>query len=129
MTKSYRLHYHSLQRLVTTYCMTEIWKASTVILIPKPDKDIFQCTLYRPISLLCPVVNVLETLILPNVNAHLPPAAPNGTAYKRCSCHSGLKLLCKLCRTSPPPVMGARFTVFWACRPCGPAGAAAHKSG
>ena len=26
-------------------------------------------------------------------------AAPNDTAYKRWSCHSGLKLLCKLCRT------------------------------
>ena len=48
--------------------------------------------------------------------------APNDTAYKRWSCHSELKLLCKLCRTSPPPAMGARFTVFWACRPCGPAG-------
>ena len=55
--------------------------------------------------------------------------APNDTAYKRCSCHSGFKLLCKLCRTSPPPAMGARFTVFWACRPCWMAGAAAHKSG
>ena len=44
------------------------------------------------------------------------------TAYKRWSCHSGFKLLCKLCRTSPPPTMGARFTVYWACRPCGPAG-------
>ena len=48
--------------------------------------------------------------------------APNDTAYKRWSCHSGFKLLCKLCRTSPPPAMGARFTVFLACRPCGPAG-------
>ena len=48
--------------------------------------------------------------------------APNDTAYKRWSCHSELKLLCKLCRTSPPPAMGPRFTVFWACRPCGPAG-------
>ena len=38
--------------------------------------------------------------------------APNDTAYKRWSCHSGLKLLCKLCRTSRPPAMGARFTVF-----------------
>ena len=27
-----------------------------------------------------------------------------------CSCHSGFKLLCKLCRTSPPPAMGARFS-------------------
>ena len=48
--------------------------------------------------------------------------APNNTAYKRWSCHSGHKLLCKLCRTFPPPTMGARFTVFLACRPCGSAG-------
>ena len=48
--------------------------------------------------------------------------APNDTAYKRGSCHSGLKLLCKLCRPSPSPAMVARYTVFWACRPCGPAG-------
>ena len=48
--------------------------------------------------------------------------APNDTAYKRWSCHSGLKLLCKLCQTSPPPPRGTRFTVFWACQPCGPAG-------
>ena len=49
-------------------------------------------------------------------------SAPNDTAYKRWSCHSKLKLLCKLCRTSPPPAMGARFTVLWACRTCGPTG-------
>ena len=47
---------------------------------------------------------------------------PNDTAYKRWSCHSGLNLLYKLCRTFLPPAMGARFTVFWACRPYGPAG-------
>ena len=45
--------------------------------------------------------------------------APNDIAYKRWSSHSELKLLYKLCRTSPPTAMGARFTVFWACRPCG----------
>ena len=28
-------------------------------------------------------------------------SAPNDTAYKRWSCHCGLKLLCKLCRTRP----------------------------
>ena len=38
--------------------------------------------------------------------------APNDTAYKRWICHSGLKLLCKLCRAFPPPAMRARFTVF-----------------
>ena len=58
--------------------------------------------------------------------------APNDAAYKRWSCHSGFKLLCKLCRTSPPPAMGARFTVFLgmpAMRTRWMAGAAAHKSG
>ena len=58
--------------------------------------------------------------------------SPNDTAYKRWSCHSGFKLLCKLCRTSPPPAMGARFTVFLgmpAMRTRWMAGAAAHKSG
>ena len=48
--------------------------------------------------------------------------APNDTAHKRWSCHIGYKLLCKLCRNLPPPAMGARFTVFWASRPCGPTG-------
>ena len=38
--------------------------------------------------------------------------APNDTAYKRWSCHSGHKQLCKLCRALPPPAIGARFTVF-----------------
>ena len=46
---------------------------------------------------------------------HLKRAAPNDTAYKRWSCHSGLKLLCKLCRTSPPPAMGPDLPLFWAC--------------
>ena len=31
-------------------------------------------------------------------------------------------MVCKLCQTFPPPGMGAGFTVFWASRPCGPAG-------
>ena len=48
--------------------------------------------------------------------------ARNDTAYKWWSCHSVHKLLCKLCRTFPPPPMEARFTVFLASRPCGLAG-------
>ena len=35
-------------------------------------------------------------------------------AYKRWSCHSGYKLLCKLCQNLQPPAMGALFTVFGA---------------
>ena len=68
--------------------------------------------------------NIIFTYIILMADKHNIPKgkAPNDTAYKRWSCHNGLKLLCKLCRTSPPPAIGARFTVFWACRPCGPTG-------
>ena len=48
--------------------------------------------------------------------------APNATAYKWWSCPSSPKLLCKLYRTFPSSAIGVRFTVFWARRPCGPAG-------
>ena len=48
--------------------------------------------------------------------------APNDTTYKRWRCHCGYKPWCKLCRNLPPPAMGDRFTVFWASRPCRPAG-------
>ena len=80
------------------------------------------------------ITDIPHSVIIGDVNAHSTLwhsytddhtgqlIAPNDTAYKRWSCHSGFKLLCKLCRTSTPPAMGARFTVFWACRPCGPAG-------
>ena len=53
-----------------------------------------------------------------NRTGEVHPVAPNDTAYKRWSCHSGLELRYKLCRTFPSPTMRARFTVFWACRPC-----------
>ena len=56
----------------------------------------------------------------------MPVMAPNDTAYKRWSCHSGLKLLCKLCQTSPPiycflgmPAMRTRWMAV----------SDAHKSG
>ena len=69
------------------------------------------------------VLMTVHTSILMTVQTSvLLLLAPNDTGYKRWSCHNRLKPLCKLCRTSPPSAMGVRFTVFWACRPCGPAG-------
>ena len=38
--------------------------------------------------------------------------APNDTAYKRWSCHIGLKLLCKLCGTSRPNNGGPIYCFF-----------------
>ena len=55
--------------------------------------------------------------------------APNDTAYKRWSCHSGFKLLCKLCRTFPSPSNGGPIYRFLGMRTRWMAGAAAHKSG
>ena len=58
--------------------------------------------------------------------------APNDTAYKRWSCHSGLKLLCKLCRTPPRPQQWGPDLPFLgmpAMRTRWMAGTAAHKSG
>ena len=55
-------------------CLPSIWKTSLVIPIPKPGKGSLQGTSYRPISLICQVVKVLEALILPSINEFLSPA-------------------------------------------------------
>ena len=51
-----------------------IWKASTIIPLQKPGKDPKVASSYRPISLLCPIVKILETLLLPAIVQCLPPA-------------------------------------------------------
>ena len=51
-----------------------IWKSSLIIPIPKPGKHTSQGSSYRPISLLCPAVKVLESLILPTINKYLQHA-------------------------------------------------------
>ena len=58
------------------------------------------------------IVHLHQESFTLKVKDHSDMMAPNDTAYKRWSCHSGFKLLCKLCRTSPPPAMGVRFTFF-----------------
>ena len=58
----------------TTCRIPAIWKLSLIIPIPKPGKDTSQGTSYRPISLICPVAKVLESLFLPSINKYLIPA-------------------------------------------------------
>ena len=65
----------ALFNLSVTNCqIPAIWKSSLIIPIPKPGKDTSVGTSYRPISLLCPAVKVLESLILPTINKYLKPA-------------------------------------------------------
>ena len=61
--------------LSTTTCqIPAIWKLSLNIPIPKPVKDTSQGTSYRPISLICPVAKILESLFLPTIYKYLIPA-------------------------------------------------------
>ena len=55
----------------TTCRIPDIWKSSLIIPIPKPGKHTSQRTSYRPISLICPAVKVLESIIFIE-NSHLP---------------------------------------------------------
>ena len=48
-----------------------IWKMATIIPIPKPGKSPSEGASYRPISLLCPAVKILERLVLPYLTSHL----------------------------------------------------------
>ena len=60
---------------VTSCRIPSIWKSFIVIPIPKPGKDCFLSTSYRPISLFCPGAKVMESLLLPTINNHLLPSA------------------------------------------------------
>ena len=53
----------------------QMWKNSKIIPLPKPEKDHKLSTSYRPISLLCPAVKILERLIHPffSQSISLPP--------------------------------------------------------
>ena len=56
-----------------------IWKSSTIIPLPKPGKDPGESKSYRPVSLLCPSIKILERLLLPLLQKHLKiPAHQHG---------------------------------------------------
>ena len=49
-----------------------IWKKSTIIPLLKPGKPADESGSYRPVSLLCPAIKILERLVLPTLQEHLP---------------------------------------------------------
>ena len=57
---------------LSTSTIPSIWKTSTIIPLLKPKKPADESTSYRPVSLLCPGIKVLERLILPSLTEHLP---------------------------------------------------------
>ena len=50
----------------------DIWKSSIVIPLLKPGKPADESNSYRPVSLLCPSIKILERLILPTMQEKLP---------------------------------------------------------
>jgi len=65
LTKIFNL---SLSRSV----IPDIWKKSVVVPLLKPGKSAEESNSYRPVSLLCPAIKILERLILPTMTEHLP---------------------------------------------------------
>ena len=57
---------------ITTSTIPAIWKSSIVVPLLKPNKPAEESTSFRPVSLLCPPIKVLERLILPDLQEHLP---------------------------------------------------------
>ena len=49
-----------------------IWKTSIIVPLLKPNKPSDVSTSFRPVSLLCPSIKILERLILPVMTEHLP---------------------------------------------------------
>ena len=56
----------------STATIPAIWKTYTIIRLLKPKKPSDESSSYRPVSLLCPAIKILERLILPSLTEHLP---------------------------------------------------------
>ena len=70
-----------------------LWKSADIVPVPKPGKPLDQGTSYRPISMLCPEVKVLERLNLAILKPHLTPS-PTQHGFK--SNHSFVSALLPL---------------------------------
>lgn len=57
---------------IKTSQIPTIWKCSIILPLLKPGKDSAESNSYRPVSLLCPAIKVLERLILPSLDEYLP---------------------------------------------------------
>ena len=55
-----------------TSSIPAIWKSSTIIPLLKPGKPANESSSYRPVSLLCPGIKILERVLLPTLTEHLP---------------------------------------------------------
>ena len=57
---------------ISTSKIPAIWKTSTIIPLLKPNKPAEESSSFRPVSLLCPSIKILERVLLPTLTASLP---------------------------------------------------------
>ncbi len=56
---------------MNTSIIPDIWKTSIIIPLLKPNKPANESDSYRPVSLLCPAIKILERLLLPTLTNNL----------------------------------------------------------
>ena len=56
---------------MTTSDIPDIWKKSVIIPLLKPNKPSDESDSFRPVSLLCPAIKILERLLLPSLTENL----------------------------------------------------------
>ena len=56
---------------IATSQIPDIWKSSTIIPLLKPNKPAEESSSYRPVSLLCPGIKLMERLLLPTLQENL----------------------------------------------------------
>ena len=56
---------------LATSQIPDIWKSSTIIPLLKPNKPAEESSSYRPVSLLCPGIKLMERLLLPTLQENL----------------------------------------------------------
>ena len=61
-----------VEKSLNTNVIPEIWKLAKIVPILKPNKNPDEGTSYRPISLLSPIVKILEKIILPDITQNIP---------------------------------------------------------
>ena len=70
-----------LKTVLNTNIIPHIWKLANIVPIPKPNKDIYKGTSYRPISLLSVIAKTLDKSLLPYITANIPNT-PTHHGYK-----------------------------------------------
>ena len=106
-TQNFKWSRYTLTTLNISQLQTFIYRGSTSTHYKTADTNIQHCIQF--------ITNIPHSVLTGDVNAH------STLWHSYTDDHIG-QTLCKLCQPLPPPSNGGSIIVFWASRPCGPAG-------